>query len=102
MWLRIFGQMAHIALLGLTRAIGTIKKKVEDMFQLVNVASVSEQQCWGDERKETELRRNNLQFLTSYELAFIIDGYRRRCHAYAKRSAAAKGVHYVHFAFSHG
>ncbi|VDK65020.1 unnamed protein product, partial [Cylicostephanus goldi] len=54
----LFGQMAHVALPGLTHAMAR-SKKVMDMFQLANVASVSEEQCWGDEKKETELRRKN-------------------------------------------
>ncbi|CAJ0593826.1 unnamed protein product [Cylicocyclus nassatus] len=91
----LFGQMAHVALPGLTHAMAR-SKKVMDMFQLANVASVSEEQCWGDEKKETELRRKNSQFITSYGLALAMDGHRRRCQLYAKRLAAAKGVRYEH------
>ncbi|XGW34305.1 hypothetical protein V3C99_018279, partial [Haemonchus contortus] len=50
----LFGQMAHVALPGLKHPMAR-SKKVLDMFQLANVASIAEQACWGDERKEEEL-----------------------------------------------
>ncbi|EPB65351.1 integrase core domain protein [Ancylostoma ceylanicum] len=91
----LFGQMAHVAIPGLKHPMAR-SRKVDDMYQLANVASISEQQCWGDERKEMELRKKNSSYLTPYGLALAIDAHRRRCHPFAERLETAKGVRFDH------
>ncbi|CAJ0595223.1 unnamed protein product [Cylicocyclus nassatus] len=91
----LFGQMAHVAIPNLKQPLARAKT-VNDMFQLANIASISEQECWSDERKELELRRKHSQYLTPYGLAVAIDAHRRRCPLYAKRVEEAKGVRYDH------
>ncbi|EYC13483.1 hypothetical protein Y032_0043g738 [Ancylostoma ceylanicum] len=91
----LFGQMAYVAIPGLKHPMAR-SKKVLDMYQLANVASISEQQCWGDERKEMELRKKNSPYLTPYGLALAMDAHRRRCHGYAERLDAAKRMRFEH------
>ncbi|EYB94484.1 hypothetical protein Y032_0171g324 [Ancylostoma ceylanicum] len=91
----LFGQMAHVAIPGLKHPMAR-SKKVLDMYQLTNVASISEQQCWGDERKEMELRKKNSPYPTPYVLALAMDAHRRRCHGYAERLDAAKRMRFEH------
>lgn len=67
------------------------------MFQLANVASTYEQACWGDERKEEELRKKNSPYITAYGLALAMDAsYRRQCHRYATAVEEAKGKRFDH------
>ncbi|KAK6009174.1 integrase core domain protein [Ostertagia ostertagi] len=91
----IFEQMAHVALPALKHPMAR-SKKVMDMFQLANVASISEQECWGDERKEAELRMKNSQYLTPYGIAMAMQAHRRRCHAYAEAIDQAQGMRFEH------
>ncbi|KAK6017953.1 zinc knuckle, partial [Ostertagia ostertagi] len=91
----LFGQMAHVALPGLTHPMAR-SKKVHDMFQLANVASIAEQACWGDERKEEELRKKSSCYITPYGLALAVDAHRRRCHTYAEAVENAKGQRFEH------
>lgn len=91
----LFGQMAHVALPELKHPMAR-SKKVFDMFQLANVASISEQECWGDERKEEELRKKNSSYLTPYGLALALDAHRRRCHEYADAIDNARGKKFDH------
>lgn len=93
----LFNQMAHVALPSLTHPMAR-SKKVQDMFQLANVASISEQTCWGDERKEEELRKKNSSYITSYGLALAVDAHRRRCHPYAEAVEQARGKRFDHSA----
>ncbi|VDO94869.1 unnamed protein product [Heligmosomoides polygyrus] len=93
----LFNQMAHVALPSLTHPMAR-SKKVQDMFQLANVASISEQTCWGDERKEEELRKKNSSYITSYGLALAVDAHRRRCHPYAEAVERARGKRFDHSA----
>lgn len=86
----LFGQMVHVALPELKHPMAR-SKKVHDMFQLANVASISEQECWGDERKEEELRKKQSSYLTPYGLALAMNAHRRRCHEYAEAVQNAKG-----------
>ncbi|KAK6011175.1 hypothetical protein OSTOST_23750 [Ostertagia ostertagi] len=71
-------------------------KKVQDMFQLANVASIAEQACWGEERKEEELRKKSSCFVTPYGLALAVDAHRRRCQVYAEAVENAKGKKFDH------
>ncbi|KAK6019866.1 hypothetical protein OSTOST_14489 [Ostertagia ostertagi] len=66
------------------------------MFQLANVASISEQECWGDERKEEELRMKNSQYLTPYGLALAMQAHRRRCHVYSEALYGTQGRRFEH------
>ncbi|VDO59738.1 unnamed protein product [Haemonchus placei] len=66
------------------------------MFKLANVASISEQDGWGDERKEEELRMKNSQFMSPYGLALAIEAHRRPCHIYAEAIDAAQGMRLDH------
>ncbi|KAK6050755.1 zinc knuckle [Cooperia oncophora] len=91
----LFGQMAHVALPGLTHPMAR-SKKVLDMFQLANVASIAEQACWGDERKEEELRKKSSCYITPYGLALAIDAHRRRCITYADAVESARGLKFDH------
>lgn len=91
----LFGQMAHVALPSLAHPMAR-SKKVQDMFELANVASISEQACWGEERKEEELRKKNSPYITAYGLALAIDAHRRRCHRYAVAVEEAKGKRFDH------
>ncbi|CAJ0607989.1 unnamed protein product [Cylicocyclus nassatus] len=91
----LFGQMAHVAIPGLKHPLARAKT-VNDMFELANIASISEQECWSDERKERELRRKHSQYLSPYGLAVAMDAHRRRCPLYAKRVEEARGMKYDH------
>uniref|UniRef100_A0A7I4YV80 RNA-directed DNA polymerase n=1 Tax=Haemonchus contortus TaxID=6289 RepID=A0A7I4YV80_HAECO len=91
----LFDQMAHVALPTLKHPMAR-SKRVADMFQLANVASISEQECWGDERKEEELRMKNSQFMSPYGLALAMEAHRRRCHIYAEAIDAAQGMKFDH------
>ncbi|KIH69338.1 hypothetical protein ANCDUO_00324 [Ancylostoma duodenale] len=91
----VFGRMAYLAIPHLHHPLARTKI-VEDMFQLANVASISEQECWGDERKEMELRKKNSSYLTPYGLAVAMDAHRKRCQEYAQRLDNAKGVRFDH------
>ncbi|RCN30316.1 hypothetical protein ANCCAN_23907 [Ancylostoma caninum] len=93
----LFGQMAHVAIPALKHPLAR-SKKVQDMFQLANVPSISEMECWGDGRKEDELRKKNSFHLTAYGVALAIDAHRRRCHEYAKAVEEAKEKRYEHSA----
>ncbi|VDO31640.1 unnamed protein product [Heligmosomoides polygyrus] len=68
--------MAHVALPSLAHPMAR-SKKVQDMFELADIASSSEQACWGDERREEELRKNS-PYITACGLALAIDAHRRR------------------------
>ncbi|KIH54929.1 hypothetical protein ANCDUO_14921, partial [Ancylostoma duodenale] len=91
--------MAQVAIPGLQHPMAR-SKKVDDMFQLANVASISEQQCWGEERKEMELRKKGSLYLTPYGLVLALDAHRRRCHKFAERLESARGVRFEHPAVS--
>ncbi|VDP41294.1 unnamed protein product [Heligmosomoides polygyrus] len=91
----LFGQMAHVALPSLAHPM-VRSKKVQDMFELDNVTSISEQACWGEERQEEELRKKNSPNITAYGLALDIDAHRRRCHRYAVAVEEAKGKRFDH------
>ncbi|VDL87126.1 unnamed protein product, partial [Nippostrongylus brasiliensis] len=93
----LFNQMAHVALPSLSHPMARAKK-VNDMFQLANVASIAEQSCWGDERKEEELRKKNSSYITPYGLALAVDAHRRRCDVYAEAVDKARGVQLEHSA----
>ncbi|VDL86516.1 unnamed protein product, partial [Nippostrongylus brasiliensis] len=71
-------------------------KRVGDMFQLANVASISEQECWGEERKERELRMKNSAYLTPYGLALAIQAHARRCSDFAQAVEQAQGINFEH------
>ncbi|KAL6726858.1 hypothetical protein Aduo_008787 [Ancylostoma duodenale] len=51
----LLGQMAHVPISGFKHPTAR-SDKVLDMFQLANVASTSEQHCWGDARKGLRAR----------------------------------------------
>ncbi|KAK6018626.1 retroviral aspartyl protease, partial [Ostertagia ostertagi] len=91
----LFDQMAHVAIPTLKHPMAR-SKRVSDMFQLANVASISEEECWGDERKEEELRMKNSQFLSPYGLALAMQAHRRRCHIYSEAIEAAQGMRFEH------
>ncbi|KAK6024927.1 hypothetical protein OSTOST_09187 [Ostertagia ostertagi] len=54
------------------------------------------EECWGDERKEEELRMKNSQFLSPYGLALAMQAHRRRCHIYSEAIEAAQGMRFEH------
>ncbi|EPB76543.1 PHF5-like protein [Ancylostoma ceylanicum] len=93
----LFGQMAHVALPGLKHPLARAKK-VNDMFELANIASISEEECWGDTAKERELRMKNSQYLSPYGIALAMDAHRRRCPDYAEAIKIAKGQRFEHSA----
>ncbi|VDL81592.1 unnamed protein product [Nippostrongylus brasiliensis] len=71
-------------------------KRVADLFELVNVASISEQESWRDERKEQELRRNNSSYFTPYGLALAIKGQARMCRSFAQAVEEAQRTSFDH------
>ncbi|EYB86822.1 hypothetical protein Y032_0272g920 [Ancylostoma ceylanicum] len=89
--------MAHVALPGLKHPLARAKK-VNDMFELANIASISEEECWGDTAKERELRMKNSQYLSPYGIALAMDAHRRRCPDYAEAIKIAKGQRFEHSA----
>ncbi|VDO24210.1 unnamed protein product, partial [Heligmosomoides polygyrus] len=91
----LFDQMAHVALPSLSHPMAR-SKRVADMFQLANVASISEQECWGDERKEQELRMKNSSYLTPHGLALAMKAHARRCHDFAEAVEQAQGSRFEH------
>ncbi|VDL76646.1 unnamed protein product [Nippostrongylus brasiliensis] len=87
--------MAHVALPSLRNLVAR-SKRVGDMFQLANVASINEQECWGDERKEQELWMKNSAYLTAYRLALAIEAHALRCSALAQADEQAQVINFEH------
>ncbi|VDP47308.1 unnamed protein product [Heligmosomoides polygyrus] len=90
----LFGQRAHVAIPSLQHQMAR-SKRVDDVFDLANVAAIAEQEFWGDERKEQELRKQST-YLTPYGLVVATDAHRHRCVDYAEAVEAAKGVRFEH------
>ncbi|KIH46852.1 hypothetical protein ANCDUO_23093 [Ancylostoma duodenale] len=89
--------MAHCALPDLTFWVAR-SKVVNDMFELANIASISEEECWSNSDKERELRMKNSQYLSPYGIAIAMDAHRKRCPEYAKAINVAKGERFEHSA----
>ncbi|KHJ92076.1 hypothetical protein OESDEN_08043 [Oesophagostomum dentatum] len=89
--------MAHVALPDLKHPLAR-SKRVNDMFELANVASISEEECWKDAEKGTELRMKNSQYMSPYGIALAMDAHRRRCPEYNEAINLGKGQRFEHSA----
>ncbi|RCN41620.1 hypothetical protein ANCCAN_12410 [Ancylostoma caninum] len=84
--------MAHCALPDLTFWVAR-SKVVNDMFELANIASISEEECWSKSDKERELRMKNSQYLrmvslSRWMLIVNVAGSTRRPSTWPKESGS--------------
>ncbi|RCN32771.1 hypothetical protein ANCCAN_21418 [Ancylostoma caninum] len=82
--------MSYCALSDLKHSLAC-SKIFNDMFELANIASISEEECWSNSDKERELRKKNSQYMSPYGIALAIDAHRKRCPEYHRRSTSPKG-----------
>ncbi|EYB84337.1 hypothetical protein Y032_0318g2346 [Ancylostoma ceylanicum] len=78
----IFNERAHVALPGLRCNLAR-SKKVKNLFELANVASIALEPGWGDWRKENELTKKQSTHLSVVGLSCAISAHRSFCHDFA-------------------
>ncbi|VDO93779.1 unnamed protein product [Heligmosomoides polygyrus] len=97
----IFNERAHVGFPGL-RCNLACSKKVKNLFELANVASIALEPAWGEHGKEAELVKKNSTHLTVVGLSCAISAHRHFCHDFATAIAEKEGVHLSHpTIFSH-
>ncbi|VDL80032.1 unnamed protein product [Nippostrongylus brasiliensis] len=97
----IFNERAHVGLPGLRCNLAR-SKKVRNLFELANVASIALEPAWGEHRKEAELLKKQSTHLTVIGLSCAISAHRQFCHDFAIAVKENEGKRLFHPAiFSH-
>ncbi|VDO18628.1 unnamed protein product [Heligmosomoides polygyrus] len=91
----IFNERAHVGLPWL-RCNLTRSKKVKNLFELANVASIALGPAWGEHRKEAELMTKNSTQLMVVGMSCAISAHRHFCHDFATAIAEKEGVRLSH------
>ncbi|VDP32660.1 unnamed protein product [Heligmosomoides polygyrus] len=88
-------RIAHVGLPGLRCNLAR-SKKVKNLFELANVASIALEPAWGEHRKEAELMNKKSTHLTVVGLSCAISAHRHFCHDFATAVAEKEGVNLLH------